>query len=31
MLATSVEHFGGRKSLTVPAFDDDLALAVRAR
>jgi hypothetical protein len=27
----TLEHSGGRKSLTVPAFDDDLALAVRVR
>jgi hypothetical protein len=26
-----LEHAGGRKSLTSPAFDEDLALAVRAR
>ena len=29
--AESFEHSGGRKSLTPPAFDEDLALAVRAR
>jgi hypothetical protein len=27
----TLEHPGGRKSLSLPAFDDDLALAVRAR
>jgi hypothetical protein len=27
----TLEHTGGRKSLSVPAFDDDIALAVRAR
>ncbi len=27
----NLEHAGGRKALTAPAFDEDLALAVRAR
>ena len=27
----ALEHAGGRKALTAPAFDEDLALAVRAR
>jgi len=27
----ALEHSGGRKSVRAPAFDEDLALAIRAR